>query len=380
MLSHEKSYQTLEKQISEKEALIQVLLGPRQVGKTTILLRLKEKLKVPTIYSTTDDSQTYSKSWIERQWAVAKGLGHPCILMIDEIQKIEGWSDVVKRIWDNQRIDKDSKIKLILSGSSSLKIQKGLSDSLTGRFELIRAHHWGFEESKKKFKIKFDQYLLNGGYPGSYKFLKNKSRFNNFIAHSIINTVIEKDILQFHKVKSPALFRQTFALLMSYPAQVISYNKLLGQIQEKGNVELVKYYIELFQGAFLVEALEKYSASEIRSKISSPKILPMCTALISENIKHDSSVKGRLFESMVGQDLIKAGLKTYYWQEGNYELDFCVEIENKLYAIEVKSGRNKNSTSLERFRKKYPKARPVFITLENYENFEKDPLKFLQKM
>jgi predicted AAA+ superfamily ATPase len=379
MLTNNDIQTILKDRMDEDNCLIQVLLGPRQVGKTTALQKFIENKKRKSLYVSADENLSLSSLWIKEKWNEAIEIADDTLLIIDEIQKIPNWSGQIKELWDKQKQTKKTRIKVILSGSSSLNIQKGLTESLAGRFELIRAYHWGFQESHKIFKINFQDFLLFGGYPGSYALIKDVPRWKYYINNSIIETVIGSDILLFNNVKSPALFRQTFTLLSSYPAQVISYNKLLGQIQDKGNVDLIKYYIELFEGAFLIKTLTKYSGSIIKSKTSSPKIIPMAPALIDNRLKETPEGRGRIFEAMIGADLIKSNINIQYWQELNYEVDYCFLYQNTLIAIEVKSQRPRSAKSLEVFMKKFPAAIPIFITETNYEVFEKDPIKFIEK-
>ena len=251
--------------MSEAAPLIQVILGPRQIGKTTTIQQFCERLKKKPYHSVSAEG-VESPFWISEQWQKAKE--HDAILIIDEIQKVPNCSEMIKKLWDEDK-KRRKKTKCILLGSSSLSLNKGLSESLAGRFELIRMHHWGAQESKDLAKLSLEDFLVYGGYPGSYQFLKQKQRWVEFIRGSIIESVLGKDILLQAKVKSPALFRQAFYLLTSYPAQVVSYNKLLGQLQDKGNIDQIKYYIELLESAFLIKTIPKYSGGELRKKISS---------------------------------------------------------------------------------------------------------------
>ena len=260
-----------------------------------------------------------------------------------------------------------------------MEIQKGLTESLTGRFQLHKAYHWNHAESKKGYGISFEDYLKIGGYPGSYIF-KDQNEWAKYVKQSIILTVIEKDILQYHTVKSPALFKQAFEIIMSYPAQEISYTKLLGQLQSKGNTELIKYYLSLYEGAFLVKVLEKYSAKKIISKSSTPKILPLAPCLYYLEILDDykSEELGRVFELVVGAQLVRTDESLFYWREGNDEVDFVLKKGRKLYAIEVKSGRKKSQKGLQKFKENFPGAKLILITFDNYQEFEKSPMEFLE--
>lgn len=363
--------------LETNNGFLQVIVGPRQVGKTTtILAYLERQYRNKYHYVSGDSVFNASQDWVVEQWQVA--FQEQKILVIDEIQKCENWSEIIKTLWDQFKREKKT-LTCILLGSSSLKIQKGLTESLTGRFQLIKAFHWNSKESKQGYGLSFEEYLCYGGYPGSYPLIKTKD-WASFVKQSIVSTVIEKDILQFQNVKSPALFKQAFEILISYPAQEISYTKLLGQIQDKGNTDLIKYYISLYEGAFLIKALEKFSDNKIKVKSSSPKILPLapCFYYLSILDPYDSTERGRAFELAVGAQLVRTEGDLYYWREGNSEVDFILKNGKKIYAIEVKSGRKKDKSGLLFFKEKYPRSKLILITPENYSSFEDDPMKFLE--
>lgn len=365
----------LKTRLAEKHPLIQFLLGPRQVGKTTAVKNLIKHQKKLNILLASADGVSHAK-FIDEQWQ--KATLENKILIIDEIQKIPHWSEFVKKNWDLGK-----KIKCVFLGSSSLDLQVGINESLTGRFEIIQAYHWGFNKTKAlKPKMSLEQFLIYGGYPGSYSFFKDQNRWQNYMMSSIIETVIGKDILTQAKVSSPGLFRQTFYILANLPAQVMSYNKMLGQLQERGNTDIIKYYIDLFEAAFLIKAIHKFTNNEVRKKQSSPKIISLAPALNTfhrlDNLTPD--YMGHVFESVVGATLIKKLNKVYYWAEGDYEVDYIIEHKGHTIAIEVKSGREKRAVSLEKFLNKYPNAKSLFITKDNFESFEKDPVHFIETL
>ncbi len=369
----------LESSLKSKNPLIQVLLGPRQVGKTTTMLKLiEEKFPKNSLYVSADEVFHSDAEWLNEQWNIAKQ--EKKILFVDEIQKIPNWAEIVKKFYDESLREKQP-VACVLLGSSSLEIQKGLSESLTGRFQLRRAHHWNFCESQEAYGLSFENYLKFGGYPGSYGFIQNEKEWSQYVRQSIISTVVEKDILQFSQVKNPALFKQAFELLMSYPAQEISYTKLLGQLQNKGNVELVKHYISLYEGAFLMKALDKFSGKALKRKASSPKILPLAPCLYySTRLEdYDQESKGHVFEMLVGMQLVRTEEELFYWREGHDEVDFVLKRGQKIWAIEVKSGRKRKRSGLLAFQEKYPSAKSCIIHPENYFEFEKDPLAFLER-
>ncbi len=372
----------LEKRLQENNPLIQVVLGPRQVGKTTGVLQCLQRLSLePQHYVSADDQLSPSPAWLEEQWQKAVEISDKTILVVDEIQKVSHWSSVLKKLWDEQKRRKKTRLRLVLLGSASLSIQKGLTESLTGRFELVRVFHWNYTDTQALCGWSLEKYIQWGGYPGSYPLVQSESRFKEYIIHSVIETVIGKDILHFARVRSPGLFRQAFEILSQYPACEISYNKLLGQLQEKGNVDLVKYYIELYEGAFLLKTLLKFSSKTYLKKSSSPKVLPLCPALVTGMGFPGATPegRGRLFELCVGMELLRTGGELSYWREGNFEVDYILKLGQRVYAIEVKSGREKSNRGLETFQKKFPRSKILFVTPENFPLLSKDAHSFFEK-
>jgi predicted AAA+ superfamily ATPase len=356
-----------------------VIIGPRQIGKTTTTLKmLNEHFKVKFLFYSADQVFNADANWIVEIWQEARRLKK--ILVIDEIQKVANWPEVIKKLWDEDKRNKNFSGCLLL-GSSSLAIQKGLTESLTGRFQLHYAYHWNYAESKLGYDLSFENYLKFGGYPGSYAF-KDEKEWASYVKNSIVLTVIEKDILQYNTVKKPALFKQAFEMIMSYPAQEISYTKLLGQLQDSGNVELIKYYLSLYEGAYLIRLLEKFSGSKLVTKSSSPKILPMapCFYYLETRDDYSSEELGRVFEVIVGNQLCRTGENLYYWREGNDEVDFVLKKGKKIFAVEVKSNRKRSQKGLDKFVAKYPSAKKIIITMDNYFAFEKNPMQFLESI
>ena len=354
--------------------LIQIVQGPRQTGKTTGLLYFLKSQRKTYHYVSADGILKNEVSWLLNEWQKAQNTSY---FVVDEIQKISCWSEIIKKLWDeNQRNRRKNKIKFILLGSSSLLIQKGLTESLTGRYQIINVHHWNFLETKKLIpSISLNKFLETGGYPGSYKFINNPSAFTDYIKHSIINPVINMDLLSFSHIQKPALFKQMFEILCSYPAQEISYTKLLGQLQDKGNTDLIKTYTALYEKAFLFKSLEKFSNKPLKIKSSSPKFLSLCPCFSMLYGRKD--LTSRIFESTVGAQLARLPGRLYYWRERNREVDFIFDFKKTIYAIEVKFGKGKEISGIEFFLNKFKKAVPVFIDQSNYEKFLFQTEKFL---
>ena len=370
----------VEERFQGENPLIQVLIGPRQVGKTTGVRQFLQRSQKPYCYANADDVFVSDRNWLLEQWQKALALGDGALLVIDEIQKIPNWAESIKAHWDAE----PGRLKVLLLGSSALQLHGGLKESLAGRFELTRVHHWSFAELQEAFGYDLTRYLTYGGYPGAVQFENDPDRWYAYMKESIVEAVIGKDILQNRKVANPALFRQAFEILCHYPAQEISYTKLLGQLQERGNTDLVKYYIELYGGAFLIYSLQKYSEKAWLARSSSPKMLPACPALhtmaggaISPT---DPERRGRLFELAVGAELLQLPGELFYWRESQAEVDFIYKYQGRLYAIEVKSGRKKSSKGLGIFKEKFPHACCIIVTPENFTEFSKEPALFLGKL
>lgn len=366
----------LKARLTEEPRFIQSILGPRQVGKTSGVLNVLESSFAPETYTyITGDESLYDAEWLQQK-IQDSFYNKKKILVIDETQKTTQWSEFIKMAWDQQQ-RKKIKMHWILLGSSSLQITRGLSETLAGRFEVIPVYHWQFHESHKAFGLTFDEYLKQGGYPASYPLKDNAKRFRQYLLNSIFETVVNQDILHYATVKKPALFRQTFILACQHPSQEISYNKLLGQLQEAGNVEQIKHYLELFSQAFLLRLIFKYTKNSF-SRTSSPKILPTAPVFTSLFMKSPLSHedRGRIFESTVGNRLCETFESVYFWREGPHEVDFVVDNGKHLIGIEVKSKRRK-AVSLSQFRSRFKGSKTCIIDLNNYIEFEKNPEEFL---
>lgn len=354
----------LSRRLKKPLNFIQVVVGPRQVGKTTGLKQLVRDWNGPTHMVTADDVAPPRAGWIEMNWRMAQAMGTGTVLVIDEIQKVPNWSGTVKRLFDEGR--QEQKLNIVLLGSASLTLQQGLADSLAGRYEIIRADHWDLGECEKAFGWDLSTFLKFGGYPGCAELAGEVPRWRAFIRDAIIEPVLLKDLLAMTAIAKPALFRQTFELALSYPAQEVSLQKLLGQLQEAGNVSTIKHYLDIFQGAYLLHALQKYSGSEVRKRGSSPKLVPMNTALVHAfhdpaDCDRSGEWRGRVLEAAVGAALCRRERAVYYWRDSRHEVDYVVDAGDRVYVVEVKSGRIRSTSGLAAFMQHNPKAIPVIV-------------------
>lgn len=368
---------TLKKRLSEPRRLIQVVEGPRQVGKTTLVRQVLEGAHSPSRFASADEPELRGRDWIVEQWTIARleagSAGRSgAVLALDEIQKIPGWSETVKRLWDEDAA-KGRELHVVLLGSSPLLVQTGLSESLAGRFEIIPVTHWSWGEMRDAFGWTLDQYIYYGGYPGSAPLVSEPERWARYILDSLIETTLSRDVLLVQRVDKPALLRRLFELGCLYSGQVLSFTKMLGQLQDAGNTTTLAHYLELLQGAGLLEGLRKYAGQKVRQRASSPKFQVHNNALMTcqgdvglGQARLRPDYWGRLVESSVGAWLVNATrgtpVKVLYWSSGNTEVDFVLACGGQTVAIEVKSGGRRTALpGIEAMAKEFKLARKLLV-------------------
>jgi len=363
--------------LNEPRRFIQIVVGPRQTGKTTAVLQTLEELDMPKHFVSADDPNLVSTEWLRNEWEQARALAKSgeSILVIDEIQKVGKWSSIVKLLWDEDnrlRIP----LKVVLTGSSSLLLQKGLAESLMGRFEILYSPHWNYTECKEAFGYSLDDFLFFGGYPGGAALIKDENRWARYMGTSIVEPTISQDILLMEEVRKPALLRSLFMLGSGYSAQELSFTKMLGQLQDAGNTVTLAHYLELLGKAGMLTGLQNYSGNQIRTRKSSPRFMVYDTSLMTyadganrRRLLDNATDRGRLVESAVGAYLLARGndegFEVYWWRERGNEVDFVIKKGNQLTAIEVKSGRVKNVGGSLVFKKLYPEVLSLIVGSAN---------------
>ncbi len=388
-----KHFKVLEERFSEPRRFIQVLWGPRQTGKTTLAHQVAQSIDFPCHYSSADEPALKDRIWIEQQWEAARAMipaeaeRKSVLLIVDEVQKIQGWSETVKRLWDEDTASRLPLQVLLLLGSSSLLMQQGLTESLAGRFEAIPVSHWTFSEMQEAFGWDLDAYIYYGGYPGAAFLVADRQRWGNYIKDALIETTISRDILLMTRVDKPALLRRLFHLACEYSGQALSYQKMIGQLQDAGNTTTLAHYLDLLQSAGLVMGLQKYAGQKVRQRASSPKLLVLNTALMSAlqllslpEAKQTPAYWGRLVETAVGSTLANqlkgSEFHLYYWLSRSREVDFVLARGDSRVAIEVKSSRRKtNLPGTEAFSKEFPTKRKLLVGAQGIplERFLKTP-------
>jgi uncharacterized protein len=364
----------------EPRRFIQVLAGPRQVGKTTLARQVMAAIGIPGHFASADAPDPEDVGWIYTQWQIGRqaarnGGRAGGLLVLDEVQKIRDWSDVVKQLWDEDTVA-GTQLRVMLLGSAPLLVRQGLSDSLAGRFEVIRVPHWTFAEMRDAFDWDLDTYLFYGGYPGAAPLIKRHERWEEYILDSIVETNLSRDILLLNRVEKPMLLRQLFRLACSYSGQVLSYTKMLGTLTDAGNTVTLAHYLELLGGAGMVTGIGKYSGSAIRRRASSPKLLALNTALVTATARTsfararaDHEFWGRLVETAVGAHLWAHAdsEELGWWREGNAEVDWVVRPGKLLrgrdaaVAIEVKIGQARGTPGTVAFTHSHRGARSLVV-------------------
>ena len=361
-------YKTIKSRLEEPRRFIQVIVGPRQIGKSTVVKQVLKDIETPFLFYSADDVPASDRAWIADCWGAARSVKESkkyseFILVIDEIQKIANWSEIIKKEWDSDTFN-DCDIKVLLLGSSRVLLEKGLSESLAGRFEEIRMSHWSYKEMRDAFGLSLPEYMYYGAYPGAVSLLGDYERFQQYIQSAIIDSTINKDILMDTPVGKPALLRQTFELGSAYSGEMLSLNKMLGTLQDAGNTSTLVSYLNLLNDSGLLCGLQKFSIDMARRKASIPKLQVYNNALklaylntSFENALTDRRLWGRIFESGIGTYLINQAFKhrfdVFYWRDRNMEVDYILKKGNSVVAIEVKSNSEQRTLGLDAFRQRF---------------------------
>jgi hypothetical protein len=372
------AFEALLTRLGERRLFIQAVAGPRQVGKTTLVRQVIAALDLPTHLASADDPGLRDRAWLDAQWEAGRLLTRtpgaaprPAVLVLDEIQKVRDWSEIVKRLWDEDTVS-GLDLRVVTLGSAPLLVREGLSESLAGRYEVIRLAHWTFAEMRDAFGWNLEQFLFFGGYPGGAALVNDVDRWRAYLQDSLIEPTISRDILLLTRVDRPALLRRLFRLGCDYSAQIVSFQKLVGQLQDAGNTTTLAHYLDLLADAGMLVGLQKYAGSRVRQRGSSPKLLALDTGLISAMATGTPTAArahpetwGRLVESAVGAHLVNTAgrdVEVTWWRERDREVDFIVSGPGGLVAIEVASGRTKPSLpGLAAFSRLVPAARPLLV-------------------
>ena len=361
-------YDVLRRRLGEPRKFIQVVLGPRQIGKTTVVRQVLHDINKPQLYFSADDTAVAGSAWLASCWTAARleAQTHPdagCGLVIDEIQKVPNWSETVKRQWDDDTWN-ERNIKVVLLGSSRALILQGLSESLMGRFEEIRMTHWTYAEMRDCFGLTVDEFIYFGGYPGAVEMMQDEARWKVYVRNSMIDATVNRDIFEDVRIGKAALLRKTLELGAAYSGKILSLTKLLGEIQDAGNVMTIAGYLERLNQCGLLGTFQKFSVDDARRRASIPKFQVHNNALLTalsagtfEQVRNDPVKWGHYVESAVGAYLISQAYRlqfeVFYWRDGNNEVDFVLRKDGKVVALEVESNHERYTKGLDVFCQKF---------------------------
>lgn len=363
--------------MAEPRRRMQIVMGPRQVGKSTLVGQFTEGISVPFDFFAADGVNRFDSSWIPNKWQQVRmrmdiHSEQEHILIIDEVQKIRGWSEQVKKEWDEDSRSHRN-LKVILLGSSRLLLQKGLEESLEGRFETIKMGYWDWQEMHEAFGFSMDEYVYFGGFPGLAPDIQDEDRWRNLMEDSIISPILTRDILEVEEIRNPALLRQVFELACIESAKELSLTKMQGTMNS-GTVPTIKNYLDILNKSMIVQPLQNYSPSRVKEKHSVPKMQVFNNAFRNrfgtfsfDEARVDPAEWGRLVESAVGAHLANRAMtddyELFYWRnERRQECDYVLRKGQTLVAIEVKSGSVDKTIGFEKFKEQFAdKVTAAFI-------------------
>lgn len=367
----------LKSRMAEPRRRMQIVMGPRQVGKSTLAGQFTEGISVPFDFFAADGVNRFDSSWIPNKWQQVRmrmdiHSEQEHILIIDEVQKIRGWSEQVKKEWDEDSRSHRN-LKVILLGSSRLLLQKGLEESLEGRFETIKMGYWDWQEMHEAFGFSVDEYVYFGGFPGLAPDIQDEDRWRNLMEDSIISPILTRDILEIEEIRNPALLRQVFELACIESAKELSLTKMQGTMNS-GTVPTIKKYLDILNKSMIVQPLQNYSPSRVKEKQSVPKMQVFNNAFRNrfgtfsfDEARVDPAECGRLVESAVGAHLANRAMtddyELFYWRnERRQECDYVLRKGQALVAIEVKSGSVDKTVGFEKFKEQFAdKVTAAFI-------------------
>ena len=359
---------------------IQLITGPRQIGKTTLLLEAAKAAGAGALYLAADGPEAELPGWWERLWhraeevALANGTA---VVLLDEVQRVEDWAAKLKGRWDRIRRLK-LPIHIVATGSSALHLGRGSKETLAGRFERLVYPHWSARSLAEVFHLEMadavDTVVRWGGYPGAVALADEPARRLAYLRDAIIDPAIGRDLLAAHPVRRPALLRQVFAAAVRSPAQIVSLQKLQGQLLDKGALETIAHYLTLLEDAFLVAALEKHTGRQVRARAAPPKLVVLNNGLLAASDPRgapdpatDPARFGAWVENACLAHAWNAGQRVRYWREEPLEVDAVIEGSWGNWVVEIKTGdfSERDLAGLFEFNRRFPAYRPLVISDES---------------
>ncbi|HEX6811962.1 MAG TPA: AAA family ATPase [Planctomycetota bacterium] len=355
---------------------IQIVTGPRQVGKTTLLLELAAAARDRAVYAPLDGPEAAVPGHFAQLWSTAAqraAASGPALLLLDEVQHLNDWAAQLKSHHDRLR-RLGARVHVVASGSSALRLARGSRESLAGRFERLTLAHWPASALVAEFglsaKAAVQQLVAGGAYPGAVKLRKDAARWSAYVRDAIVDPAIGRDLLALAAVRRPALLRQVFSLAASSPAQIVSLQKLQGQLQDRGALDTIAQYLRLLEEAFLVAPLDKHSDRPLRRRAAPPKLVVLSNALCAvvdargapdperERDRHAVWVENACLAHAWNR-----GQRVAYWREEPFAIAGVVDGSWGKLALDVKIGRFAltDLRGLGEFTRRFPSFRPLLL-------------------
>lgn len=367
----------LEERVAEPApGRIQLLTGPRQIGKTTLLLDLERRLKSSASYTACDGPEAAVPGFWERLWSRATEearAGSPVVVLLDEVQHLDDWAAKLKAEWDRIRRGK-LPVHVVATGSSALRIGTGSRESLAGRFERTTLTHWSARSVAEAFGVPEAEateiVIRQGAYPGAMAYRDDPQRWTAYVRDSIVEPAIGRDILALGRVRQPALLRQVFAVCTGAPAQIVSLQKMRGQLHDAGATETIAHYLALLHEAYLVAPLQKHASRPLRQRAAPPKLVVLSNALLAATDPRgipdpttDPARYGTWVENACIAHAVNSGQRVTYWREEPLEVDAVVDGSWGRWAIEVKTApfTERDLRALGEFTRRYPSYHPLVL-------------------
>jgi hypothetical protein len=359
-------------------ARVQVLTGPRQVGKTTLMLQLAKEWGDRAIYVAADAPEAALPGWWEAQWERATRLARAetALLLIDEIHYLPSWSRLLKAETDRMR-RQHLALHVVVSGSTALRVGKGVRETMAGRFERLVLSHWSARDLAQGFHLSkeeaVDCVVRLGGFPGGMSLRRDPRRWRAYIVDSIIEPAIGRDLLVLEAIRRPALLRQVFAICVGHAAEIVSLQKMAGLLAERGALATIAHYLQLLQEAYLVAPLAKFSGRELRQRASPPKLVALNNAFLTATalgdaaaVASDPGQRGRLIENACIAFAINSGQTAHYWRAEPVEVDAVLDGAWGRWAVEIKTGSYsaRDLAGLLEFVRRFRSYRPLVICEE----------------
>ncbi|MHA7129855.1 ATP-binding protein [Algoriphagus namhaensis] len=363
-------FEILKSKIDFKKAIL--LLGPRQVGKTTLVKKLAGKSISDYLYLNGDELSVQSALSNHSLPFLRSYLGNSKTIVIDEAQRIPRVGISLKLILDNF-----SDTQLIVTGSSALELSESINEPLTGRKWEYRMYPLSWSELTNTLGMPstlaaLEKYLIFGTYPEVVTEIGNEI----LVLNNLATSYLYKDLLNFQGIRKPELLTKILQALAWQVGAEVSFNELSRTVQADKNT--VSNYLDLLEKAFIIQRLSPF-ARNLRSEISSSRKFYFVDNGIRNSIignyapiaqRNDIGALWENFLISERQKLLSySGFhgKSYFWRTvRGQEIDYIEEIDGKIYPFEFKWSPSAKVKFPSTFVQNYDTASPKVIHKDNF--------------